>query len=147
MATKKKPAETEVKETQVTEEAEVSKEEELQEALQKALEEKNRLLMEMEGLQAKADEYEANNIDMEGQHDDAYGEERISYYVPYYGVPEDLPVTVNGERIMVKRGETVKIKRKFAYVIENSDRQKRYADQHEEALQRKFEQQTKEYIG
>lgn len=147
MATKKKPAEAEVKEELTVIEAEVSKEEELQEALQKALEEKNRLLMEMEGLQARADEYESNNLDMENYHDKGYWEERISYYVPYYGVPEDLPVTVNGERIMVKRGETVKIKRKFAYVIENSDRQKRYSDSLEEQLQNDFDRQTREYLG
>jgi hypothetical protein len=36
---------------------------------------------------------------------------------------DDVPVGVNGEICLVKRGEKVKIKRKFAAVLENSKRQ------------------------
>lgn len=36
---------------------------------------------------------------------------------------DDVFVAVNGENCVIKRGERVKIKRKFALVLENSDRQ------------------------
>ena len=36
---------------------------------------------------------------------------------------DDVFVSVNGETIAIKRGERVKIKRKFAEVLENSDHQ------------------------
>lgn len=36
---------------------------------------------------------------------------------------EDVYVAVNGENCVIKRGEEVMIKRKFAAVLENSDRQ------------------------
>lgn len=40
---------------------------------------------------------------------------------------EDVFVAVNGEGCLIKRGETVMIKRKFAEVLEQSDRQDLYA--------------------
>lgn len=36
---------------------------------------------------------------------------------------DDQFVAVNGENVVIKRGERVKIKRKFAEVLDNSDRQ------------------------
>lgn len=36
---------------------------------------------------------------------------------------DDVFVAVNGERVQIRRGDTVKIKRKFAEVLENSMRQ------------------------
>lgn len=36
---------------------------------------------------------------------------------------DDVYVGVNGENVLIKRGERVKIKRKFAEVLDNSDRQ------------------------
>ena len=36
---------------------------------------------------------------------------------------DDVFVGVNGENVVIKRGERVKVKRKFAEVLENSDRQ------------------------
>jgi len=40
---------------------------------------------------------------------------------------EDVFVAVNGEGCLIKRGEDVMIKRKFARVLEQSDRQDMYA--------------------
>lgn len=40
---------------------------------------------------------------------------------------DDLFLSVNGDNVRVKRGETVKIKRKFAEVWENSQAQKQAA--------------------
>lgn len=39
----------------------------------------------------------------------------------------DVFVSVNNEHIQIKRGERVKIKRKFAEVLENSERQRKFA--------------------
>ena len=36
---------------------------------------------------------------------------------------DDVFVSVNGENCLIKRGERVKIKRKFAHVLDNSDKQ------------------------
>lgn len=36
---------------------------------------------------------------------------------------DDVYVGVNGENVLIKRGERVRIKRKFAEVLDNSDRQ------------------------
>ncbi len=41
---------------------------------------------------------------------------------------EDLFVAVNGERILIQRGVPVQIKKKFAEVIENSQRQDQQTD-------------------
>jgi len=41
---------------------------------------------------------------------------------------EDVFVAVNGEGCLIKRGETVMVKRKFAEVLEQSDRQDMYAN-------------------
>ncbi len=43
---------------------------------------------------------------------------------------DDVFVSVNGESCLIKRGEPVKIKRKFALVLEQSERQ----DAHTEAM-------------
>ena len=40
---------------------------------------------------------------------------------------DDVYVCVNGEGCLIRRGETVYIKRKFAEVLEQSDRQDLYA--------------------
>ncbi|MBQ1271465.1 MAG: hypothetical protein IIW34_08750 [Clostridia bacterium] len=40
---------------------------------------------------------------------------------------DDVFVAVNGEGCLIRRGETVMIKRKFAEVLEQSDRQDLYA--------------------
>ena len=40
---------------------------------------------------------------------------------------DDVFVAVNGEGCLIKRGESVMVKRKFALVLEQSDRQDMYA--------------------
>lgn len=56
-------------------------------------------------------------------------EELVDYTAPilYSDRERDLVVGVNGELIRIKRGEPVKIKRKFLEVIQNSERQKNAA--------------------
>lgn len=57
---------------------------------------------------------------------------------------EDLFVAVNGERILIQRGVPVQIKRKFAEVIENSQRQDQQTDALIQRLQDDYERATRE---
>lgn len=54
-------------------------------------------------------------------------EEYVSFTAPFSDKEwdDDLFLSVNGENIRVKRGETVKVKRKFVEVYENSEKQRR----------------------
>ena len=144
MATKKA---AEVKPEAEVKEQEVNKEKELEAQLKAMKAEREALMKEMEGLKADVEEYTYNTVDMEGVHDDAYWNERIDFFVPYYGADEVVPVNVNGERIMVKRGETVHIKRKHAAVLISQDEQKRVSERHNKKLQDDFERQTEKFLG
>ena len=53
---------------------------------------------------------------------------------------DDVPVGVNGEICLVKRGEKVKIKRKFAAVLENSKRQDIATSEFMEQKAKEFEE-------
>ena len=57
---------------------------------------------------------------------------------------DDLYVAVNGERILIQRGVPVPIKRKFAEVIENSQRQDHQTDALMQRLSDGYEQATRE---
>lgn len=52
-------------------------------------------------------------------------EELVDYTAPLFGDANtrDIFVAVNGESILIKRGEPVKIKRKFLEVIQNAEAQ------------------------
>jgi phage protein D len=56
---------------------------------------------------------------------------------------DDVFVSVNGENCVIKRGYPVKIKRKFALVLEQSQQQDVKAAEYAEAMQREFDQQVK----
>ena len=56
----------------------------------------------------------------------------------YERYKDDVFVAVNGERVQIRRGETVRIKRKFAQVLEQSMRQ-------DTATARLMEQKAAEY--
>ena len=147
MATKKKTTEM-VTEPEVREEAIPETEEKLlADELERLRREREELLKENESLKQEAEEYKANDIDMTGEHDAAYWEEKIMYTVPFNGDDEDVSVKVNGERILAKRGETVKIKRKFAAVLENQEAQRKESRRMNSKLQEDFERQTKQYLG
>ena len=54
------------------------------------------------------------------------GEELVEYTAPLmdaHGESPDIFVSVNGKNCVIKRGETVMIKRKFLEVIRNSEAQ------------------------
>ena len=51
---------------------------------------------------------------------------------------DDVFVAVNGESCLIRRGEEVKIKRKFAEVLLNSDKQDEYAAQLMEEYQEQY---------
>ncbi len=58
------------------------------------------------------------------------GDELVEYHCPEaFSEHDDHPVyaSVNGDNVVIQRGETVMIKRKFVEVIENSLRQKKAA--------------------
>ncbi len=56
-------------------------------------------------------------------------EELVEYCAPMLGMdkPQDVLCAVNGETIRIKRGETVKIKRKFVKALQNAAEQERAA--------------------
>lgn len=67
------------------------------------------------------------------------GEELVEYTAPLldaHGESPDIFVGVNGKNILIKRGETVRIKRKFLEVIRNSEEQDRAAYRARQAAQR-----------
>lgn len=149
MATKKKAAETETAKTEnvVNTTDTVSKEKELAEALEAMKKEKEALLKENKDLKAEADWYRANDVDLDGYHDDEYWNEEINFDVPFYGEPEDISVKVNGRRFLIQRGERVKIPRNVAAVIMNQEAQLRYSSRLNKQLQDEFERDTKKYLG
>ena len=52
---------------------------------------------------------------------------------------DDVFVCVNGERILIKRGETVYIKRKFAEVLEQSQLAKEHAAMRSDRLSAEYQ--------
>lgn len=59
----------------------------------------------------------------------APGEEMVDLFIPKTSKSDTARyLAVNGERILVKTNETVKVKRKFAEVYMNSAKQKAEAD-------------------
>ena len=56
-------------------------------------------------------------------------EELVEYTAPYGADIKDtsILVAVNGEEIRIRRGETVKIKRKFVEALQNAAKQERAA--------------------
>lgn len=56
---------------------------------------------------------------------------------------DDVFVSVNGENCVIKRGYPVKVKRKFALVLEQSQQQDVRAAEYAEAKQKEFDQQVK----
>lgn len=124
MATKKKTAET-VKEPEIREEVSPETEEKLlAEELNRLRREREELLMENESLKAEAEEFRVNDIDMVGEHDNAYWEEKIRYTIPFDGDEEDVSIKVNGDRVLAKRGETVEIKRNSLQYLRTRKRRK-----------------------
>ncbi|MCQ2439771.1 MAG: hypothetical protein MJ074_08420 [Oscillospiraceae bacterium] len=58
---------------------------------------------------------------------------------------DDVFVAVNGENCQIKRGVPVKIKRKFALVLEASQRQDIVASEYAEAQQNEFSAQARRF--
>lgn len=58
---------------------------------------------------------------------------------------DDVFVAVNGEGCLIRRGETVMIRRKFAEVLEQSDRQDLYAAGLMEAQAQEAARQEQQY--
>ena len=55
---------------------------------------------------------------------------------------DDILVTVNGERCLIKRGERVKVKRKFVEVIRNGEAQDRATARKIESLEKEFKDES-----
>ena len=60
---------------------------------------------------------------------------------------DDVYVAVNGENCVIKRGEKVKIRRKFAEVLEHSDRQRCENAMLIEKKTKEFEAATRAHLG
>ena len=72
---------------------------------------------------------------------DAYANElvEIQLFKDNNKYKDDVYVGVNGENVVIKRGERVKIKRKFVEVLENSERQRHELSKLIEAKSNQFE--------
>lgn len=145
---KSKAAETETTNKDVVNTTEtVSKEKELAKALEEMKKEREALLNENRSLKAEADEYKANEIDLENEHDKAYWEEEVMFTVPLKGDEYDVCVSVNGKSYLMQRGEKVKIPRNVAAVLLYQQEQLKYSNKMNRQLQAEFERDTKKYIG
>lgn len=73
----------------------------------------------------------------------AWAEERVEVMAPLDAQePDDIPLTVNGETIVIKRGYRVKIPRKFALVLESSIDQQMASKRFQDELQKPENQVT-----
>lgn len=75
------------------------------------------------------------------------GEEYVDFEAFYDGdkYKDDIFVCVNGARIQIKRGEKVKIKRKFFEAIKNSEEQDRQTARMCDRLTKEFDDESKKY--
>lgn len=71
-------------------------------------------------------------------------EEYVEFEAFYDGdkYKDDILVTVNGERCLIKRGVRVKVKRKFAEVIRNGEAQDRATARKIESLEKEFKDES-----
>lgn len=71
-------------------------------------------------------------------------EEYIDFEAFYDGdkYKDDILVTVNGERCLIKRGVRVKVKRKFVEVIRNGEAQDRATARRIESLEKEFKDES-----
>ncbi len=93
------------------------------EMLENAKAEADRIVAEAKAATAGTEESEARKKFVE--EDRARGEElvEVKLFKDNNKYKDDVFVQVNGENCVIKRGERVKVKRKFAEVLDNSDMQ------------------------
>jgi phosphopantothenoylcysteine synthetase/decarboxylase len=75
------------------------------------------------------------------------GEEYVDFEAFYDGdkYKDDILVIVNGDRCQIKRGEKVKIKRKFLDVIKASEEQDRQTARMCDRLASEFDSESRKY--
>ena len=101
-----------------------------------------------EEAEQKAAEAEAEKIESEAQtKPDPYYEEyvEVRLFKDNKDYKDDVFVAVNGENCLIQRGVPVKIKRKFALVLENSDAQDLAAVQYAQGMQDEFAKQARAF--
>lgn len=90
----------------------------------------------------KKDEYPDGYVP-ETDEQKAWAEERVEVMAPLdANESDDVPLTVNGETIVIKRGYRVKIPRKFALVLESSIEQQMASKRFQDELQKPENQVT-----
>ena len=133
--------------TKKTTETEVisEKERELQKALEEMRAEKEAILKENEELKEKKKPKKPVN----SSYDPAYWNERVPYKAFYDGeeYSDDISVSVNEKRFLIRRGETVMIPRYVVDVLDNQAKQKRFSADYNRKLQEQFEKDTKKYLN
>lgn len=136
-------AEEKVEKTEKTEEVVVTKdvlEKMFEEAKKAAIEELKEQFKEQET--TKKDEHPEGYVP-ETEEQKAWAEERVEVMAPLDAQePDDIPLTVNGETIVIKRGYRVKIPRKFALVLESSIDQQMASKRFQDELQKPENQVT-----
>ena len=140
-------AEEKVEKTEKTEEVVVTKdvlEKMFEEAKKAAIEELKEQFKEQET--TKKDEHKDEHLEgyvPETEEQKAWAEERVEVMAPLDAQePDDIPLTVNGETIVIKRGYRVKIPRKFALVLESSIDQQMASKRFQDELQKPENQVT-----
>lgn len=109
-----------------------------------ALQELEQLRAEKAAREAKEAEAEKAQLkeELEAKRMADYMEELVTIQL-FKGQEEkykaDLPVSVNGETVLVQRGKPVTLKRKFAEVIKNMEEQNAYAVSLMESLQSDYQ--------
>lgn len=95
------------------------------EMLEKAQKEAQRIIDEAKAAAEETKQEKEENISAEREAELARGEElvEVKLFKDNDKYKEPVFVSVNGEAIAIERGVRVKIKRKFAEVLDNSDKQ------------------------
>lgn len=95
------------------------------EMLEKAQKEAQRIIDEAKAAAEETKQAKADAISAERAEDIARGEElvEVKLFKDNDKYKEPVFVGVNGETVAIERGVRVKIKRKFAEVLDNSDKQ------------------------
>lgn len=95
------------------------------EMLEKAQKEAQRIIDEAKAAAEETKQAKADAISAERAEDMARGEElvEVKLFKDNDKYKEPVFVGVNGETVAIERGVRVKIKRKFAEVLDNSDKQ------------------------
>lgn len=117
------------------------------EMLRQAREEADAIVAEAKAQKENKEEAQADSRAKAIAEDFARGEELVDIRLHRDNgkYKDDVFVGVNGDCVLIKRGERVKIKRKFAEVLENSEQQDYLASMWQEKQEKEYEKVAKAF--